>query len=277
MPGTYCGKCGTLAQPTDRFCRICGAVLDSVPVAVVPPQNASAEPGGASPKAPLSQGMACLIAVGLVFLSLTLVVVFFVFLINQPNGSPLVAVEIIGTATPYPTQRPYQTARPYPTSTPYPLPVPYPTTGNLAKLAPETGASRQPFAPSVPFSSSSGCELRIKNQNTGLDAVILLAEVDTNAVTTAVYVRASDAFTKSGISTGTYYIYVALGQDWDNLTGRFNTNAFYFRFKEPNIFNICSAGSNGSYQYVEITLNASEGTGSETVTVQPDGFPSISP
>jgi hypothetical protein len=108
--------------------------------------------------------------------------------------------------------------------------------------------------------------------------VVVLSDVDTNVVEAAVYVRANDSFSKAGISAGTYQTFIALGQDWDVASGRFWNYANYFRFRDPAVFKTCPLGlSFGSYESLKITLNVSEGPGSDTVSVAPESIPGINP
>ena len=199
MPEFHCGKCGTIAQPTDLFCRICGSSLAPINAAKEGIKNTRSEQSGegldggniiASSESAISIRNACLIVAALLFSTLILVMIFFIFLGNQPGGRAAFAVEIIGTPTLYPTSKPYSTATPYQTATPYPSAIPYPTTGVLAPVAASAGATRQPFVPMFPSFGSGGCELRIKNQIIDLDSVIILSTVDTNVTAMAVYVRA---------------------------------------------------------------------------------------
>jgi len=291
MPEIYCRICGTIAQPTDLFCRRCGSSLGSTTIAEEGTQNAKPKPGKegsvgnevrSSLKSIGPKRTTCLVAAagGLLFLTLAFVVIYFIALAIQPGGRPALAIELVGTSTPYPTRTPYRTGTPYRTPTPYPTVVPYPTTGALAPVAPAIGASEQPFVPLLPH-VSGGCLLIIKNQNTDVDSVILLSNVDTNAIAAAVYVRASDSFSEWGIPTGTYYTYIAVGQDWDAIAGRFKNNADYFRFKDSVVFDTCPSSRYSiaypEFQYYEVTLNISEGSGSDTIYVPPDSFPSYSP
>lgn len=271
MPELHCGKCGTIVQPTDLFCRICGFSLNPTTTAEERTQNARLERAGegldgrdvfSSPESPMTNRKACLVAMGLVFSTLVLMMVLFIFMGNRSGNRSAFEIEFIGTSTPYPTHKPYPTDTPYKTATPYPPALSYPITGVLARVS--TGGY-------------SGCELRIKNQIINLDSVIILSTVDTNVIAMTVYVRANDSLSTSGISTGTYYTYVTTGRDWDNHIGRFSNNAMYYRFEEQNTFDTCTSGLYGSYQYLEITLNITEGSGSDIVSVPPDSFPSVSP
>jgi hypothetical protein len=213
-----------------------------------------------------------------------LAAVFLYAMAIKPAGSALVAVEGIGSATPYPTSTPYRTATPYRTSTPYAPGIPYPTTGPLSTPQPTRAASsgtvwEQPVrvAPGVGPFSSTGCHLDIKNQNLNLDALVILAVSETSEIEKAIYVRANDSFSGSGIGTGTYYTYVALGLNWDALSGTFLYDAGRFRFKDAVVFDTCAGGMYGSYQYLEVTLNVGTGAGSESVGVSPEDFPRVAP
>jgi hypothetical protein len=274
----HCGKCGTSAQPTDRFCRICGSLLESTTVPKERTRNATLDDKNVDTlKLQISNSTACLIAAGFLISTVILVIILFISLANLSGGSHAIAIESIGTSTPYPTRKPYTTAAPYNTPTPYPTAVPYPTTGALTM--PTKDISDQPFVYVIP--SFGGCRLRVKNQNIDLDSVVILSDVETNAIEVAVYVRANDSISESGISTGTYHTYVATGQDWDVITSRFINYADYFRFKDPVVFDTCpSFGygfSYGSYQYFEVTLNITEGQGADIIIVAPESFPGYSP
>jgi hypothetical protein len=276
-----------MVRPIDLYCRKCGASLSSN--AVTEERTLDAKPetgrggldgrtGVSSPASPRSRLTTCAILVGcFLLLTIALAVIYFILLANQPGGRSAIAIELVGTSTPYPTRKPYSTALPYKTPTPYPTVIPYPTTGALATVAPTVSETEPLFVFTIPSFNFGGCRLDVKNQYTDLDSVVVLANVDTNASVAAVYVRARDSFSSSGIPTGTYYTYVAMGQDWEPITGRFIHNAAYLRFKEPVTFDTCSSGFFGSYQYLEITLHITEGSGSDTINVQPDNFPRLSP
>ena len=285
MPKIYCRKCGTLARSTDLYCRKCGTSLGSNVVPEGSPLLAQPEPrkeGIPSPGSPISRRTACLAAAGgLLLAAFLLVAVLFIFLPKQPGGMPAITIKIADTATLYPTRKPYPTASPYRTATPYPTAVTYPTTGVLATVASIASASTPPFAFTVPTFTfpknnfNNNCELIVKNQYT-VDSIVVLADVNTNAVVAAVYVRANDSFSTSGISTGTYYIFYELGQDWDGLAGRFTNYARYSRFKDPNVFDTCSSYLFHGYGSLTVILNFTEGSGLDTINVQPDSFPGFS-
>jgi hypothetical protein len=267
MPEIYCGKCGTLALPTDLYCRKCSAPLSvEAGVEKSPPLASAASPG--------SRRIGCLLAAaGLGVMALALTVIVIIALTGRPGGRP--AIEIVGTQTPYPTKAPYRTPLPYKTSTPYPTAAFYPTTGPVSTPT-ATPSTQHHYVPVLPFPDFlGGCELRIKNQNTNLDSILILSTVDTRAIAAAVYVRANDAFTYGDIEVGTYYIFVALGLDWDETAGRFSSYPSYFRFKDANTFSSCTHGYYGGYQYLDITLNYTEGSGSDTLAVLPDSFPDL--
>jgi hypothetical protein len=269
MPDIHCRKCGTIARPTDLYCRRCGAPLapriDAEDVA----QDTKAEKGRQRPDArglkssqvahsPRHTG--CLVTAATVLsITLVVVVILIIALRNQSGGSLPVAIRLVGTSTPYPTNTPYFTATAYRRPTSYPQATPYQTTGILWQKY------------------KVGCKLIIKNQNTSQDSVVILTDTKTSNPIAAVYVRANDSFTFTGFPAGTYFTYIAIGLDWDNSTSRFDHYADYTRFEEPDTFDACPSLNYGSYQYLEITLNLTEGEGSDTVYVQPDSFPSIAP
>jgi hypothetical protein len=286
MPDIYCRKCGTLANPTDLFCRICGTALGTGTVHDSPPSSASAEvrqPDPSKPPVRRAWGTACGVVAGIVLLAVILLAgLGFILSRRQPGGSPAISVEIVGPQTPYPTQPPYATATrypapsAYPTSSPYPTTIPYPTTGPLTS----SGAAQYPWVSSLGNRSFTNgwCELNVKNQNIYLDSIVILADVDTNAIVKTVYVRANDSLlNESGISTGTYYIYVTMGMDWDGLSGGFMIDPVLIRFKDTVVFSACKNLSFGDQENITITLNVSEGTGSDTIYVPPENFPRLSP
>ncbi len=210
-------------------------------------------------------------------LTIALAMIYFSSEANQIGMSPI-AIGLVGLSTPYPTQTPYSTATPYFTATPYNTPTPFktPTPAKTATVYPTvahyptTGAlGRQLFLP------VGTCQLTVENQYTIQDAVIILADVDTNAIGAAVYARARDSHTYRGVQLGTYYTYVALGQDWDSVTSRFKNNAAYFRAEEPNTFSPCGYSVFQKYYSLKVTLNNKQGSGTSTLFVDPDSFPSI--
>lgn len=295
MPEIYCRKCGTLAQPTDLYCRICGSPLDSKTVAEEGTQDTKPEQGRkglvgsgvrSSLESPKSRRTAWTLAVvGLLLLTFAWVMGYFIVHAYQPGGKPAIAIELVGTSTPYPTRRPYPTAGFYETSTPYPTAVPYPTTGALATTTPtppptqSEGLFIRPSSPSIPL-YFGGCSLTIKNQFTNLDSVVILADADTDTIEKAAYVRANDTFFTSGIAAGTYDMYVALGLDWDSATSRFMNNPSYFRFKDPAVFTTCPMFRSlygGGWQYLTITLNTAESSGADISDLSPYDFPRLSP
>ena len=216
-------------------------------------------------------------AAALVCFTLALGAIALFYLASQPGGLAAVGAEVVGSATPYPTRTPYRTASPYrtqtayPSATPYPTRAPYPTTGPIRGVRP-TG---QFYVP-LPYSLSAGCRINVKNQNTELDAVVVISSVDKGTTAASVYVRARDSYSTSGISSGTFYTFVTIGQNWDSANSRFSQNAGYFRFEDPVVFTTCSSSLTfGSHQTLDITLNYKEGTGSDTISVPPDSFPKL--
>ncbi len=103
-----------------------------VPVAPSQAVPTSKKPGGLLTGCAIGAGVFLLLAIGLA------VVFFLLRMGGNPSvpSSPVVAIQAVGTSTPYPTRRPYSTALPYKTSTPYPTNLPYPTTGRMATPVP---------------------------------------------------------------------------------------------------------------------------------------------
>ena len=119
MPEFHCGNCGTIVQPTDLFCRLCGSSLNPTTFAEELTQNARLERAGegldgrdvlSSQESLMTNRKACLVAIGLMFSTLVLVMVFFIFMGNRSGGRSTFDIEFIGTSTPYPTRKPYPTA-----------------------------------------------------------------------------------------------------------------------------------------------------------------------
>jgi hypothetical protein len=268
MPDRYCRKCGSLAQPADLYCRVCGSSLEAAT--------------SGKPRRPWRT--TCLVvAAGMVVLVVALLAVFILLRLIQPGGIPAVSVEIIGTTTPYPTRPSYRTATPYnQTPTAYPTRDFYPTTGALATPLPTATSPGTYAMPEIqPYRSffDSSCELTINNQFNDLDSVVMLVEADTDLIVTSAYVRARDSYSTSGLTTGTYYTYVALGQDWDSVTRLFTDNASYYRFTAPVVFTTCSFNWSpySGYQYLTVTLNTTEGAGLDITNLLPSEFPGATP
>jgi hypothetical protein len=216
-------------------------------------------------------------------LVVALLAVFILLRLIQPGDLPAVAVEVIGTSTPYPTRPPYRTATPYnQTPTPYPTRDFYPTTGALAAPLPTATSPGSYAMPDIhPYRSflDSSCELTINNQFEDLDSVVLLVEADTDLIVASAYVRARDSYSTSGLGTGTFYTYVALGQDWDSVTRLFTDNASYYRFTDPVSFTTCSYAWSpySGYQYLTVTLNTTESSGLDITNLLPSEFPGATP
>lgn len=218
----------------------------------------------------------CLVVCPLLLI-LALGMLYFISQANQPSGMLPVAIELVGTSTPYPTHTPYFTATPYYTATPYETPTPFktptplmtPTAYPTVVPYPTTGAFRGPL-----LYRFGACELKVENNYLDRDAVIILANVDTNAIATAVYVRARDSLTHRWVELGTYYTYVELGQDWDNVSSRFKNNAETRRFEEPATFGRCDTSI---YDSLKVILNISSGSGKSTILVPANSFPRIAP
>lgn len=72
-------------------------------------------------------------------------------------------------------------------------------------------------------------ELEIENQ-LDLDAVVVLSSLEEpETALLAFYVQSGDFYTAKRVKRGTYAVYVALGQDWDEDSRKFLSNAEYYR------------------------------------------------
>jgi len=276
MAAIICQKCGTTAGPTDRFCRTCGSPIISATAGDENARDGQPDRGEAglagSPISPPKKTSNCLIAAAsYVLVMLVLGVVIFIALTSQASGKPVISIVLVGTPTSYPTFSPYRTATPFPFATPYPTVASYPTTGPIEKHQPGTVFIH-------PYASLDGCLLIVNNQNPDLDSVAIFTDVSTQKIVAAMYVRASDSFTITGIQPGKYYAYIAEGLDWNEVTGLFKTNALYSQIVDPVKFDTCGwlySGIGGGYQTYEITLNTSGGEGVPAVILPPDHFPNV--
>jgi len=72
---------------------------------------------------------------------------------------------------------------------------------------------------------------RLKIQNElDLDAVVVLSSPEEPEIALlAVYVQSDDSYTARPIKRGTYVVYVALGEDWDEDSQKFLSKAAYYR------------------------------------------------
>ncbi len=275
MPGMYCRKCGTAAMAEDRFCPNCGASLDPGEARETGTRQARAASHPWRTFVPF-------IAAGMGVLVLILLLLLILLLNRQSQGASPLDIEWVGAATAYPTSAPYRTARPYPTATDYPTHIPYPTTGLLATFVttPLPQGGYAPYTVQVPGVGifSPNCSVDVENRNPDLDAFIVMTDVESGERVAEMYIRANDSYTQHNIGTGTYEFHIALGLDWDHPAGRFRYIASAFRFKEQTVFTTCQSWmSGGSWQYLDIILNASEGQGSETIAVPLEDFPFRTP
>jgi hypothetical protein len=217
--------------------------------------------------------LACLATAGLVVFSLFVFVALAAALVLRTRSAPAISLAspvfnlaARDTPTPYPTRPPYRTELPYKTATSYPTQAAYATTGLI-------GTPRR-----YTFYTLGGCSLVIKNRNFDLDAVIVLTHPQTLDVIRAFFVRARDSLSYAMQDFGGVEVYAVTGQDWDETAGRFQRNAFYFRFEEKAVFNDCGYHPGGGHHGVEIILNVATGPGvSLPVAVPPESFPSLAP
>lgn len=64
------------------------------------------------------------------------------------------------------------------------------------------------------------------------DAIVVVADLDVHPLI-AVYVRAGEPFTVTGIKDGKYVIYSTAGKDWNSKKGTFADPRGYYKFGEP--------------------------------------------
>lgn len=107
--------------------------------------------------------------------------------------------------------------------------------------------------------------LTIEN-NWDTDLVAALAPVN-KAVVKAVYVRAGESATFTGIWDDTYYFFVTSGEDYDNGTATFTRKASYFRSGETLKFQ--TTKDPGGWRYIHWTIRLTTDTGREEDALTP--------
>ncbi|HEX76672.1 MAG TPA: hypothetical protein G4O12_08880 [Dehalococcoidia bacterium] len=71
--------------------------------------------------------------------------------------------------------------------------------------------------------------LEIKNELDSDTVVVLSSPEEPEIALLAVYVQSHDSYEAKGIKRGTYFVYVALGEDWDEGSRKFLSEATYYR------------------------------------------------
>jgi hypothetical protein len=145
---------------------------------------------------------------------------------NTPTSTPTSTPTLTPTTTPTltptttPTPTPTHTATPTMTRTPLPRRL---NTGIVVKK--DSGWKVSSTAPIL--------ALTIANERSE-DAVAVLT---LNSIAMfAVYIRAGQSFTISGIVKNSYVLYIGFGEDWDSNTAKFTRAAQYVRHNEPITF-----------------------------------------
>lgn len=76
-------------------------------------------------------------------------------------------------------------------------------------------------------------KIEVTNRYSGLDAVVVLCRVEHPATPwVAFYVQAGDEYKTRGLGHGTYFMYVTLGEEWDDDSRKFLSGATYHRSEE---------------------------------------------
>jgi hypothetical protein len=115
-------------------------------------------------------------------------------------------------------------------------------------------------------------ELTISNVGQQLDAVAILTTLR-QVPAVSVYVRAPATFTLKGIADGTYYLYFAVGQKWDDREATFSQQVSRFRFEKPLRFRTATTAGAIQYSVIHVTLYAVPGGNAPTVPVEGGKFP----
>lgn len=175
--------------------------------------------------------------------------------------SPMPTITPTLTATRLPTQAPLPTAtatRPF-----TPTPSPSPTV-----ILPPRRLNNGTFIKQTSPRGGDG-ELEINNGQE-LDAVVVLTTLN-DAPIFAVYIQARNSFKIEGINDGTYKLFFMLGEDWDNVTGRFTRKSRYQVFEDT--FRYATTSTTATSW--RVTLHTVVGGAAQTDSVNPSSFPSV--
>lgn len=96
-------------------------------------------------------------------------------------------------------------------------------------------------------------ELTIRNEMEDRDAVAILTLPDTTFIL-AVYIQARDTHCIEKIRNGNYFLWFALGKNWNSSTFRFQEKASYERFEELFSFVTIQEQDGIVYSAYEVTL-----------------------
>lgn len=114
-------------------------------------------------------------------------------------------------------------------------------------------------------------ELKIDN-GLDLDAVAILSFVrEPKNPLIAVYIRASDTFTITGIKDDAYILYFSIGESWDEKSKTFLEKVSYEQF--GNQFDFVTTLE--EYTTWEVTLNPVFGGEADTFSISENNFPSL--
>lgn len=115
------------------------------------------------------------------------------------------------------------------------------------------------------------CRLDIIN-NGADDAVAYLSTMEKEIVA-AVYIRDGDFFNLTGIDAGSYELYFRQGQNWNALTGKFESNATGSRMEEPLTFETQKTPEGVRYTWGQVTLEEMPDGNAVVVPVSEEDFP----
>lgn len=105
-----------------------------------------------------------------------------------------------------------------------------------------------------------------------VDAVVNLAEWDTDLLVRSVYIDAGSTYTLRDIRPGSYRMVFTQGMDWDDQNVQFRSDASYFKFGRALDFEERRDGSSIHYKALSVTLNAVPDGNVQRVEVGPDEF-----
>jgi len=118
-------------------------------------------------------------------------------------------------------------------------------------------------------------ELTIEN-GLDLDAVAVLSSTEEPEVPLlAVYVQANDSCTTARVSDGTYMLYFAVGEDWDEASKKFTKNAGYNRFEHEFEWKTTRSKYKINYTIWTVTLHPVVGGTAGTESLSEDEFPQL--
>lgn len=119
----------------------------------------------------------------------------------------------------------------------------------------------------------TGGKARLEVENgIDLDAVLVLSSsAEPSIPLVAVYIQSGDSFTVTKIKGGTYVLYFAIGEDWDNDSKKFIGETIYQQFEDEFDF----VSSSRTYTIWTVTLHPVIGGTAGTEFLSEDEFPGL--